>query len=85
MAYRLVFTKHASRSFIKLSTEIKKRIEGSLLRIQVRPLDFVEKMVNHPYYKLRVGDYRIILDIIEDEIVILVLEVGHRKSIYKRF
>ena len=85
MAYRLLFTKHASRSYNKLPAEIKKRIEGSLLRIQVRPLDFVEKMVNHPHYKLRVGDYRIIMDIIENDIIILVLEVGHRKNIYKRF
>ena len=85
MAYRFVFSKHASRSFNKLPAETKKRIEGSLLRIQVRPLDFVEKIVNHPYYKLRVGDYRIIMDVIEKDIVILVLEVGHRKNIYKRF
>ena len=85
MAYRIVFTKHASRSFKKLPSDLKKRIEGSLLRIQVRPLDFIEKMVNHPYYKLRVGGYRIIMDIIENDIVILVLEVGHRKNIYKRY
>lgn len=85
MVYRLVFTKHASRSFNKLPADLKRRIEGSLLRIQVRPMDFVEKMVNHPYYKLKVGDYRIIMDIIENDIVILVLEVGHRKNIYKRF
>ena len=33
-------------------------------------------------WRYRVGDYRIIAEIIEAEIVVLVLEVGHRKDIY---
>jgi len=38
--------------------------------------------VNSPYYRLRVGDYRVILDIQEAILRILVLKVGHRESIY---
>lgn len=34
------------------------------------------------YWRYRVGDYRIIADIQDDKILILVLEIGHRKSIY---
>lgn len=85
MSYRILFTKHASASVKKLPGEIKDRIELSLRRIQTRPYSFVDKLVGQPYYKLRVGDYRIILDIIDQDIVILVVEVGHRSNIYKRF
>ena len=34
-------------------------------------------------FGLRVGEYRVILDIIKNKLIMLVLEVGHRKNIYK--
>ena len=85
MVYRIVFTKHAARSLKKLPSDTKERIRLTLLRIQVRLFDYLEKLINHPYYKLRVGDYRIIIDVINDDLVILVVEVGNRRNIYKRF
>ncbi|MCY3411993.1 MAG: type II toxin-antitoxin system RelE/ParE family toxin [Candidatus Heimdallarchaeota archaeon] len=82
--YRILFTSYAKKKVDKLPSDVKDRIEGALLRIQVRPFDYVERLVNHPYYKLRVGDYRLIMEIIEEDIVILVVEVGHRRNIYKK-
>ena len=35
------------------------------------------------YWSYRVGDYRIIADIQDDKILILITEVGHRRAIYK--
>ena len=84
MSYRIVFTKHAASVVKKLPPEIKERIEVSLVRIQTRPFDFVDKLIRYPYFKLRVGDYRIIMDIINKDLLILVVEVGHRSNIYKR-
>ena len=84
MSYRIIFTTHAKKSIQKLPEKVKSRIEAALLRIQTRPFDFVEKMINHPFFKLRVGEYRIILDIRDNELIILVVEAGHRRNIYKR-
>ncbi len=36
-------------------------------------------------WRYRVGDYRIIAEICEDKIIILVLNIGHRSDIYKKF
>ena len=85
MSYRILFTKHAAATVKKLPKEIKERIEVSLRRIQTRPYNFIDKLVSQPYYKFRVGDYRIILDIIDEDLIILIVEVGHRNKIYKRF
>jgi len=41
------------------------------------------KMTNSPYYRLRVGDYRVILDINEGEFIVLVLKIGTRGDVYK--
>ena len=34
-------------------------------------------------YRIRVGDYRIIYDVLQEVLVILVLRVGHRKDVYR--
>ena len=47
-------------------------------------LDEVQKLVNSPYYRLRVGDYRVIMDVQRGALRILVLKVGHRGSVYER-
>jgi mRNA interferase RelE/StbE len=35
------------------------------------------------YWRYRVGDYRIICDLQNDRVVVLVLEIGHRKEVYR--
>ncbi len=35
------------------------------------------------YYRLRVADYRIVYEINEGEVVVIVIKIGHRKDIYK--
>ncbi|MDD5086545.1 MAG: type II toxin-antitoxin system RelE/ParE family toxin, partial [Candidatus Nanoarchaeia archaeon] len=60
------------------------RIVSTLKRIRIRPYSHIKKLVGSNYFRLRVGDYRVILDIIENKLIIHVIEVGHRKNIYKR-
>jgi len=39
---------------------------------------------NNPFHKIRSGDYRIIYEIHDDRLVILVVKIGHRKDVYKK-
>jgi mRNA interferase RelE/StbE len=48
------------------------------------PAAHVKKLVGYQdRYRLRVGDYRIIYDIADGELVILIIGVGHRREIYR--
>ncbi|MBT5974056.1 MAG: type II toxin-antitoxin system RelE/ParE family toxin [Desulfobacula sp.] len=38
---------------------------------------------NNSLHKIRTGDYRIIYEIHDDRVVILIVKVGHRKDVYK--
>ena len=80
--YRVEFSQTAEKQFYKLDKEIQDRIINGLERIRIRPFHFVIKLIGSPYYRLRVGDYRVILDIKEDKLIIFVIELGHRKNIY---
>lgn len=80
--YRVEFSQQAEKQFDKLEKEIQCRIINVLDRISVRPFHFVKSLVGSPYFRLRVGEYRLILDIKQDKLIIFVIELGHRSKIY---
>ena len=82
--YKIVFYERAEKQFGKLTSEIQKKIVNSLERIKIRPFHFVKKLIGSKYFRLRVGDYRLILDIKKEKIIIFVIELGHRKKVYKK-
>lgn len=82
--FDLIFTSETKKFLKKLPKEDSKRIISSLERCRVRPYSFVKKLVASPYFRLRVGDYRVILDIKAGMLVIIVIEIGHRKNVYKK-
>jgi mRNA interferase RelE/StbE len=82
MTYEIVLSDRAFKQLKKLDRNIQERIVSSLERIRVRPEDHITKLIGDPGYKLRVGDYRVILDIDKNILKILVIKIGHRKNIY---
>jgi mRNA interferase RelE/StbE len=84
MTYSVIFSDKARQHIKKLEREDQERIISALERIRIRPGAYVTKLVGDPGYKLRVGDYRIIMDINNYELQILVLKVWHRKNIYDK-
>ena len=80
--YEIIFSQTARNQFKKLEKIVQERIIKTLERIRVRPEDYVKNLVNDPGYRLRVGDYRVILDIDKNNLLILVIKLGHRKNIY---
>jgi len=84
MSYEITFTDTSRKQFRKLEKDAQERIIKALERIRIRPESYVRKLVGGIGYRLRVGDYRIILDIYKFELVILVVKIGHRKNIYDK-
>ncbi len=83
MTFDIFFTKESKKFLKKLNKEDKIRIISTLERCRVRPYSYVKKIVSSPYFRLRVGDYRVIVDIKAGELLILVIEIGHRRNVYK--
>lgn len=81
--YSVIFSDLASRQLDKLNKEARLRIISTIKRCRIRPYAHVKKLVGNPYFSLRVGDYRVIMDIRDNELKIFVIELGHRKRIYK--
>ena len=83
MEYKIVWSTKAAKQMERLDRTITKRIYEKVDQLHQNPERYVEKLVHYPYYRLRVGDYRIILDIQREMVRILILKVGHRSNVYE--
>jgi mRNA interferase RelE/StbE len=82
--YRIEYDPSAVRALRKLSTSLQRRIIAKIetLADNPRPPSAI-KMSGHDVYRLRVGDYRVIYAIADEQLVVLVVEIGHRRDIYR--
>ena len=81
--YELVYSPTALKQLEKLERAIRERIIIALERLRIKPESRdIKKLMGMPGYRLRVGDYRVIFDLENDKLLILVLEIGHRRNIY---
>jgi len=81
--YEVIFSDSAKKQLSLLEPSVRDRIGSAIERIKIRPLKFAKRLYNSPHYRVRVDNYRIILDILETKLIIRVLEIGTRDRIYK--
>ena len=82
--YELEFDDKAAIIIKKLPKEISTRIVRKLQETKENPHRYFERLIGKSEYKLRVGDYRIIADIYDNKLIILVLYVDHRSRVYDK-
>ena len=85
MAYHLEFAPKARRQFQKLSREVQARLSPRIEALAENPRPVgVKKMAGEGnLYRIRVGDYRIIYEIRDRILVILIVGIGHRREVYR--
>ncbi|MBQ3653104.1 MAG: type II toxin-antitoxin system RelE/ParE family toxin [Synergistaceae bacterium] len=88
MKYRVDYDKKADKQLRKMDLSVSSRIYdwiGKNLEGCEDPRAYGKALKGtwEGYWRYRVGDYRIIADIQDDKILILVTEVGHRREVYE--
>lgn len=85
MAYTVEISDDAKRAFKKLDKLVAKRIYTRLHEISISPdpLEHVKRLKGVSFFSLRVGDYRVILDIKRNRLIIFVIKIGHRADVYE--
>lgn len=84
MIYKIVPTPKFAKSFKKLDSFVRKQIKSYLNRVTDNPRAKGKALVTNRtgQWRYRIGAYRVIVNIQDNELVILALEVGHRLDIY---
>ena len=85
MSYQVIFSKGAARQFKKLPQNIQERIQIKIddLAIEPRPNGVKKLEAEDSLYRIRVGDYRVVYEILDDILLVTVLKVKHRSSVYR--
>lgn len=74
-----------TRKFLKkLPNDISARIVLKVKEVQEDPFRFLEHYEGKDYYKLRVGDYRLLIDVDFKNKSLLIQVIDHRGRIYDR-
>ncbi len=82
--YTVVLTRKAQKQLDKLSDNIAQPIIEAITRLEEnpRPAGF-KKLKGRDGYRIRIGNYRIIYDIFDTELIVDIITLGHRKDIYE--
>jgi len=84
--YQVRLTSRAEKDFRKLDAKIKARILKPILDLKINrfPQQFKPLMGREiAQFRLRIGDWRVLYDVYDEDKVVLILKIGHRKDIYR--
>ncbi len=86
MTYRIEWRPRARKAFLALDKPVRRRIGEAVDALAADPRPAAAKMITgaHGVLRIRVGDYRVLYTIDEGQLIVLVLDAGHRSEIYGR-
>lgn len=85
MAYRIEFTPRAEKQFkaLEKSTQIRLARRINSLANNPRPQGVKKLESEEDFYRVRVGDYRVVYQIRDKALVVLIVRIGHRSEVYR--
>ncbi len=84
MAYKISFTRQSQKDLSNLPTSDFRRVESAIAKLADNPRPHKsKKLTGREGWRIRIGDYRVIYLIEDDNLIIIVVEIGHRKEVYK--
>ena len=82
--YRLRLKNSAAKEIENLPKKDCARVVGAIQKLLDDPYgQYTQKLSGQEKYRIRVGNYRVLYEIINDELVVMVVKVGHRKDVYR--
>lgn len=82
MRSQVIWFDSAARQPAKLDRPVAKRISEQVTGLETDLLRKLRRVVGAPHYRLRVGDYRVIVEAAQSQLRVLVLKVGQRSAVY---
>ncbi len=83
MTWSVLWSDKSKKQLKKIDKKIASRIIDGVEGIKENPFTAVSKLTGSKFFRLRIGNYRVILDLQQSKLVIFVIETDNRKRIYK--
>ena len=82
--YRVILPKSVQKELDRLPGDVVRRILARLAELETNPRPTnVKKLKGRNAWRIRVGDYRVIYEIHDRQLQILVITIGHRREVYR--
>ena len=83
--YGVEFTSAAARQIRKLEPDVRGRVQARIRELgdEPRPAGATKLVGEKTAWRIRIGDYRVIYDVLDDVLVVTVVAVGHRREVYR--
>ncbi|WP_422754480.1 type II toxin-antitoxin system RelE family toxin [Micromonospora sp. WMMD708] len=87
MTWKIELTNAAARELAKLDRPTQVRIGAAIdqLAVDPRPAGCVKLSGGDTKWRIRVGDFRIVYLILDDQVLIAVVRIAHRREVYRSF
>ncbi len=84
MSYTVIISRSVQKQLAKLSAEIQERIVESLAKLENNPSPSgSKKLKGRDGWRIRIGDYRVIYEINDQVLQVIVIHTGHRRDVYR--
>lgn len=84
MEYTVKIIPKAEKEFLKLAKTERNKIRKKILSLAENPKPFgSQKLKETDYFRIRVGDYRIIYSVDDNRKEVKVLSIAHRRDVYR--
>ncbi len=83
--YKITFSKNADKVLRRMPQNNAVIIAKKIKELSINPhgMRNVRKLTNHPGYRLRVGDWRVVYTVNDNELIIHIIKVKTRGEVYK--
>ena len=83
MAYKIIVQPGARKAFLALDGPVRSRVGAAIDALAARPPGAKALVGMVGALRVRVGAYRVVYEVQDDRLVVLVIDVGHRREIYR--
>ena len=84
MTFEVRWTESSFKKLQKLDRQAQGRIVRLLEEAAANPYAYAKKLSGINLYSIRSGEYRVVVSIEKDKMIVFVIDVGHRSKIYKK-
>jgi len=83
--YKITFSRQADKVLRRMPRNIATNIAKKIRQLAINPkkMKNVKMLTKHPGYRLRIGDWRVVYTINENEVLIHVVKIKSRGEVYK--
>jgi len=84
LKYQILIQRAAQKELMKITAPYRARVIQAIRELENNPRPIgTKKLTGRNAWRIRIGDYRVIYEIHDDRLIVIVVTIGHRREVYR--